>query len=225
MRKPKPQKRFFSLLEVLVSIALALGILSGTLFFWRWIALSEQKLQQDEELAFSLRTLEARLSELLSESNFERDKEKQNKKGEAEKTLFFLAPEETGLTRGPSLFFTYFNDSLSPLWRGALLGRLLIDSKKRLLIASWPYPKPSNIEKIPIHLEVLMENVEMIEFEFLPREDEALFPDIQRGIFTSTWRREFDLRPIAIKIRLYMPYPHTLAIPLPPCSRNEEEEP
>lgn len=177
----KQIKRFFSLLEILIAMTVAMGVFITGLYFYRYASFVDAELKKDEAVAFKARIMAARLSQVFSH---------------LKKNYFFSTPE------GPSLIFSFYNNTRLPMFHDWVVARLLVDPQKRLLLAVWDYapgkPPPS------MHLEVLQENVERLEFEFLagPQEGESNHPDLKSGAFLTEWRGDFEQNPAAVKIRI-----------------------
>lgn len=186
---PMPyNRRSMVLLEVMVSMALALGLLSTALYFYRYTALAEMEMKKKEEVSFQRRLIQSRLSSHLFR---------------IEDPLFFTVEEESGLTLGPSLIFTGYSEARNQFFHGPVLMRLLVDPQERLVLAVWQDNRlkdPSSPP--PMHPEVLLEGVSGLEFEFLVGESSP-HPFGEKGGYVVDWPHSNDSpqpRPRAIKI-------------------------
>lgn len=178
------RRRYFSLIEVLIAMSIAMGLLVTGLYFYRYAAFMDSKLQQEEGSVLKSRLFAARLSYVFSHLD--------------KKPLFFTTPEIQGLTRGPSLIFTYYEQSRDPRFHGKVLARLFVDPDKRLFLAVWPFKEPRN-PMPPMHYEVLAENISQLDFELLAGPST---PQLPQGTFLSEWKAEYEKTPVALKIYL-----------------------
>lgn len=183
-------KGFFSLLEILVGMTLAMTVLITGLYFYRYATVMDSKLKKEEAEVTKARILSARLSTIFSHM---------------EKTPFFTAPEAQEITLGPSLIFAFEEQSRDPRFYGKVLARLFVDPHKRLLLTLWPLKDSDH----PMHYEVLAERVEEISFSFL------MGPESQKpGAFVAEWSAEEESLPAAIRIKLHGEVETDLAFPL-----------
>lgn len=210
----KVKKRFITLLEVLIAMGIALGLLMACLYFYRYVSYVDSEITWMQKLAFQIRMSETRLNAILSTAGAVSDRKEA-------KMVFFTQEEHMGLTQGPSLLFTYRNDDLfNVYYLGPVLGCLFVDPEGRLTLATWPYNKTMSPESAhPVHSEVILEGVERLSMEFLAGEtDKTQFPDLRPGGLLKEWRSEFDELPHAMKLIIQLrgqKEPVVLAFPLP----------
>ncbi len=152
----------FTLIEVLISLALTALLLTVLTSFYQQISYLDRKTEDLEATHFKLRYVENRLADVLLNvwSNYK------SKEG----ALFFTSGDAQGLLAPgqPSLLFILYNgcDQNTEISNTAL-ARLYLDKSHRLCVtfwqpdSHWP-PSPTQSAK---H-EVLMEQVESIAFKF-----------------------------------------------------------
>ena len=197
----------FTLLEIMIALTVAMGVFITGLYFYRYASYVDRELKKDEEVAFKARLMASRLSQVFSH---------------LKKNFFLLTPEQQGFTLGPSLIFSFHNNSRYPQFHDWVVARLLVDPQKRLLLAVW---KPTNKVPSSMHLEVLAEKIEGIEIEVLAgiQEGESNHPELKSGAFLNEWRGDFEQNPVAIKIKLKEEGKTEgleFAFPLPPCQSS-----
>jgi hypothetical protein len=140
------------LLEILIGLSLTAILLTFLFSFFVESARIEKKLDTARMAINARNHLQIRLQTLFTSIDREGS------------DSFFYTKQ---LEKEPSnSLIIRFNNGIdpSPLFSGAILGRLYIDSKKNLSLACWPLEKnkPKSWRK-----EVLLSNVESFEFEFL----------------------------------------------------------
>lgn len=177
----------------MIAMALAMALLSFCLYFYRYAVIMETELKKEEGRAFRERLFFGRLTHVFS--HLEEDAE----------SYFFTLLDQPGISKGTSVIFSYKSDSLSPTFHGSVIGQLLVDLDKRLLLATWQNNQLLNDDTPPpLHLEVLYENVDTIEYEFLMGSNKVntIHPEWKPGIFVPTWKDDFKTVPSAIKIKI-----------------------
>lgn len=193
----------FTLLEVLIALGLMLIILSTLMAAYLNIEKTTAWWQKEETALFEERFFIHRLLEVFSHLE----------EIDQTKTFFF--------TLQNSLIFSYDNGvSLDANLSGSVLGRLFLDPEGNLNLLTWPSRELwKEIKLPPFHREVLMKNVQELQFSFFISTEE------EKG-----WKNSFpkDLKdlPGAIKITIktkedqekifYFPVPQTLPIILTP---------
>lgn len=154
-------KRPVTLLELLISLALTVIILSTLTYFYRQVGVIGVAVDQVISDNFRMRYVESRLAEILPKVVSESDKKQD--------FVFFSVGDE-GLTKpgSQSLIFTFDNGvSLDKEVANHALGRIYLDKDGNLMLAYWPSPKRWENGTIPpMRKEVLMEGVENLHFEF-----------------------------------------------------------
>lgn len=153
-------KRYFTLLEVLIGMTLAIVLLSTLSYFYQQVEWLNTEAERAQKESFQMRYVENRLAKIMPQTFSER---------EMKKYFYFYTSQAEGLLKSPSLLFTYYNGvKLDSPFSNEVLGRLYLDEqKKQLCMATWPSPKRWKLgEAPPMSKEVLMENVESLAFEF-----------------------------------------------------------
>lgn len=155
------RKRYVTLLEVLISIALTVIILMTLTFFYRQVGIIGIAVDSVKEENFRLRYLETRLADILPKTIAANDKKQD---------FVFFSVEEDPLTKpgSQSLIFTFENGvSLDKEISNHALGRIYLDKDSRLMLAYWPSPKRWEIGILPeMKKELLLEDVEGLRFGF-----------------------------------------------------------
>lgn len=202
------KKRFVVLLELMIAMGLAMAVLSFSLYFYRYSVLMDVELKKEEAVAFRDKVLSGRLNQVFAK---------------IEQTPFFTLSDQSGISRGSSLIFSFFSESRAPTFHGQALGRLLVDQQGRLLLAIWQYNKllGDNLSP-PMQLEILAEKVEGITFEFLVGEIKKDQTELKPGSYVSEWKKEYDKLPAAIKMKILGEREQEFAFPLPEMCGEEE---
>jgi hypothetical protein len=196
--KKRTRKRFFTLIEVLISMTL-MAFLSTTLFFWVRFALTTNRSFQDTKWIY----LEEhycfeRVEALLSKSIYQKDS--------PTKIHTFFSHENR-------LVFTCdFGSNPQPKLSKDVLAELFLDEDHILSIAVWPVPlKGSKIEETPHSVLPLLDHVEKIEYSFyFPPEPSLLIvkPEEVGAIrpkegWNDTWDKSFGKLPALAKIIIH----------------------
>lgn len=224
------KRRLMTLLEVLIAISLTALLLGLLMVFYRDQDLINQKLDALEQEAFRMMYVENRLSQILPRIITPYDVK--------DDFYFFTSSDANGLLKPgqQSLVFTYDNgNELEKSFSNHVLGRLYIDKDDRLCFASMPSPLRWE-HPIPVNLEVLMEGVADLQFEFYVPPDknrsEILkqakskkaqntaddLPDITpKNHWHSSWKPEYKQLPAIIRIKLTLKQGQEMeyAFPLP----------
>lgn len=196
----KLKKRFFSLLEILIAMTIAMVILVTGLYFYRYAAYMDRELKKEEALSLHSRLIAARLSQSFSH---------------LKASPFFTLPEQQGVSVGPSLIFSFAEDCRDPRFHGQVIARLFVDPEKRLLLAIWP---KNSLDDPPMHLDILADKIEGLTFEFLVGEQtNTTYPELKAGDFLQEWSREYPVIPLGIKIKIKGESPQEYAFPLVHC--------
>ena len=182
------KRRSLTLLELMIAIGLGLAILSTSLFFYRFAVLQNEEIYRKEKEAFRQRVMQYKLNELFQRVDA--------------KSLFFTKPESP-FTKGPSLVLKVINPPFDiPTFSGPALQTLLVDSERRLMLATWQFNDSLNDETMPdMHLEILLENVDRIDFQFLVKETDISNAELRAGSWAKEWKPEWGQVPAAVKIQ------------------------
>lgn len=183
------KRRFLTLLELMIALGLGLCVLSSALFFYRFAVIQNEEIFRKEKEAFRLRVMQYKLNELFQRVDA--------------KSLFFTKPESP-FTKGQSLVLKVINPPFDiPTFSGPALQTLLVDSERRLILATWQFNDSLTDETMPeMHLEVLLENVDRIDFQFLVKETDLSNAELRGGAFTKEWKPDWGQVPAAVKIQL-----------------------
>lgn len=195
----KIRRRFFTLLEVLIALSLAVMITGVLLYYYYQMSQVSALSDKATQRAFQMRYLQDRLQDLTLRMSPPKDKN----------SYFFLGSNAPGIfqSEGANLIFSYnngvvFDQNLS----NEVLGRLFVDPKGKLTLMTWPSRDKWEAHTIPpFHKEILAENIQKIEFDFFtgasdPREQNPF--DLAPGRWEHNWRREFKALPAMIRFKV-----------------------
>lgn len=226
-------KRFITLLELLIAMALTSLILTVLFYFYRDISWLNQEMEKSQEAAFKRSYLQNRLADVLPSAVSPRTAE--------DDFYFFLSHEHGGILKAgnPSLVFTYnFGANRDPQFANHVLGRLYLDVNNNLALATLPSPaRWSPVIPLKIKNEILLEDVESLSFSFyVPPEKErsqiggkapkgglrkgkSAMIDLQpKDAWHQDWKFEYHQLPAMVKIVLKVKNkeePLTFVFPLP----------
>lgn len=182
------KRRHLTLLELMIAIGLGLAILSSSLFFYRFAVLQNEEIFRLEKEAFRLRVMQFKLNELFQRVDA--------------KALFFTKPESP-FSKGQSLVLKVINPPFDiPTFSGPALQTLIVDSEKRLILATWQFNDSLTDETMPdMHLEILLENIDRIDFQFLVKETDLSNAELRGGAWAKEWKPDWAQVPAAVKIQ------------------------
>lgn len=203
------RRQCITLIELLVAMLLLSLLITMLLSFYSDIHIIDSLLEKNRVQAFEVRYAQTRLWTIFSTAVPIKDKT----------TFFFTEEENSPFAKGKSLTFTYdngavFESSFSTL----VLGKIYLDTQGRLCIATWPLPHKGAPFPPPMKKEVLMEQMEKLDFEFFIPVDkmkEKIKPDIDRP---STWLADYKAIPVSVHIKvtkIASETPIVFSIPLP----------
>lgn len=205
------RRRFFSLIEVLISLALMSIILTTLSYFYYQVNLLHIASQKEQSKAFRLRYAESRLGDTLPKTVSPKDP--------LNDFYFYTSTSSESIYQQGShyLVFTFDNcvNLVDPLFSNHVLGQIFVDNKKNLTLSLAPSPnKWETNQPVPVQREVLLENVESISFElFAPPEHtnqndpssttEQEVPETTGG-WVQEWKQSYNRLPAIVKILLKM---------------------
>lgn len=188
-------RRFFTLLEVLIALALTMILLTTLLGAYFQAEKTSLFWRQQEEALFPERYLNHRLEEVFRGIDTVDQK----------KTFFFTSADTSGLSLpgSSSLVFSYQNGVVLniPL-SGSVLGRLYVDRDGNLTLLTWPSPADWPTDRPPpVHREVLMSQLRgfQVEFFHIPTDKQG---ETQVGWKRDVWSKDYKYAPGLIKMRL-----------------------
>ena len=197
-------------------------LLTSITFLYRQVTLINKESERLQKEQFRLTYLEKRLGSIIptiiSPTDILED--------------FYFYTSEALIHDNQSLVFTYDHGvNLDKNLSNHLLGRLYVDSKKNLVLATWVSPRRWGINpNLEMKREVLLENVSDLNFEFYvpPKKDRELIvkpskqtPDIlPENHWHKTWSYRHNQLPPMMKIHFKKnidekPVPFTFAFSLP----------
>lgn len=187
-----------TILEVLISMALTMLAITTLLYFYYQVDEMNRFIEKIEEESFQSRYLEGRLAALLPRAVGEND---------PSKDFMFMSTEgKSGLTKGgmPTLLFMYDNGiDLNPDFANHVLGRLYLDEKENLTLATWPAPaRWRSDQPVPMRKESLFQHVKELRFKFFvpPQKDvKSLF---ENEGWIDQWKEEYKQLPALISVEI-----------------------
>jgi hypothetical protein len=167
------KRRLMTLLELVIAMSLISLLLILLAFFYQDMHSIDKAADTLQKENFQIRYAENRLAKIIPEIL-----DGHQCKGHP----FFYTSDHTGalqFSHTPSLTFLFDNKaSIEPDRSNTLLGRLYVDSQKRLCLMTWPAPtnKKAWSSIPPSKKEILLENVSGLSFEFYvpPDRDRSL---------------------------------------------------
>lgn len=199
----KLKKHHITLLELMIAISLTMVILSSLSFFYNQVFNINRKMDAAENNAFKMLYVENRLMHILPKIAPSTDRDIE--------FVFFSDSDSSGLIKpgSQSMVFSFDNGvKLDKMISCYVIGRLFVDEKGNFTLATWPTPKRwVETQQISMKKEILMENVDSIEFSFFvpPRKGEKPvegWPAGEAGQWISSWSKDIGLAPPLIKIIL-----------------------
>lgn len=220
----KLKKSHFTLIELLISMALTTLILTTLMFFYRQVTYLNNLYDEAQQESFQLRFLANRLSNVLPKAVPDQTAKKD--------FYFFSEPDYHGTFRNnsPSLVFTFDNGvDIDKNFSNHVLGRLYLDRQGNLTLGMWPSPaRWAEGEIPPMKKAVLMENVSSLSFQFfIPQEKtEGAIPNNKKNpkvepsprlSWVSRWQQNYQQLPAIVKVEIVLNdnQEHTYAYPLP----------
>lgn len=221
MKHYRTKKRHMTLLELIISMSLALLIMTTLTYFYGNIERIGAEAERIQKANFQLRYVESRLTKILPNTLGEMI-------GDSPNAYFnFFTSSDLGLLaeNNPSLVFLFQNGVLlNPDLANEALGRLYLDKQKRLSLATWPSPErwESLTANPPMHKEILLENVESLRFKFYvaPDRDRSIIKsnakqssntDVmepeRKGEWVDEWKREYGHLPAMMKVFIKVKMP------------------
>lgn len=225
------RKYYFSLMEVLISMGLAMGVLVTLMGFYSYVTYIGKLGRDLEKKTFDTLYLQFRLAALLprtvpfyqtvSERNAELRKagtKKENLKKESEYN-FFTSP-----TNGSSsLTFLFSGEGSNDVqFAGKCLGRIFLNTHKQLCFAMFSAPSQWNLSgELSVNFEVLAEDVDNINFSFFvpleanreemwkklkvpmkKDENPNAITELSPGHWVSEWRNDYAKLPPLVRLEI-----------------------
>ncbi len=210
----KSQRRWMTLMEVLIGMALTIMLVGGLLMYLRQATLLSLDVDTTRRELNEQRYAQARLGHVLTRAHLQdgdirlKPGAKNGPASEDREAYFFFTDEE-----GRSLTFTYTHDpDIEPYFSADVIGEIYMDSQNQLCLSTWPSPAHWTFEKPPVRTEVLLKDVLAVSFEFYvpPRFDDK--PVNPLGVDTgdhkieapvgrlTSWRQSYGELPAMIKV-------------------------
>lgn len=214
----KMKKRIFSLIEVVVSMGLAMGVLIALMGFYAYVSYLGNQGKKQEKLAFQNLYIQSRLSELLPQTVPSYDA-KSDKNREIKSEYNFFTSHING---SASLTFLFSGGaSLDPRFSGSNLGKLYVNTERQLCLATFPSPLLwHQMTEVPVKMEVLLENVDRINFAFfvpLEADRKKMWDDLEvpkkkdqseplstmpQGQWVEEWRNDYYRLPPLVRVEI-----------------------
>lgn len=210
------KKRLFTLIEVLIALGLTSIIMSTLTYFYFQIQAINTKTEKSLKNLYELSYLENRLTEVLPKAISENSPKKDFYFFTSEASSEYIKPGST------SLVFMYDNGiDINKALSNNTLGRLFVDNKRRLILATWPSPKRWKEGSTPFMIkEILADNIDSISFSFFvapsldrsrvsPQNDSSkkkkLFAAEPPLSWVNEWKNEYYELPAMMKMNIQRP--------------------
>ncbi len=198
------QRRPFMLIEWFIAITLTIILLSTTGFFYRYFVLSENKSSKIAEKSFTLRFFENRMARLFQGAL---------KMQKSPDRSFFFTPETPSplfKSEADRLLFVFDNGVKSrKSFAGDVIGQLFLNPDNQLILAVWPGKKRwGDFDPLPVHKEVLLENVSEFQLKFFtpPKiADLYLYQEVpieRWGEWKRGWESDFKQIPALVQLHI-----------------------
>ncbi len=199
------RRRFTTLLEMIIAMGLVSILLTTLLGIYSQIDETHVLVDKVRQENFNLRYVQSHLAAVITEIL----------PPSADDFYFYLDPQHAG-TKGPSLVFTYDNGvDLDPDFASDVIGRLYVDNRGQLCLATWPSPQRWDKGNAPVKKEVLLDNVSSLAFAFyVPPlfsekviETERIEPgkekkDPNPGEWNTEWPMQYAQLPVMVRLQI-----------------------
>ncbi|MEC7839798.1 MAG: hypothetical protein VX777_07145 [Chlamydiota bacterium] len=212
------RRSFFTLIELLISMALMSLVLSALTYFYYQINQLNRESEKIEAKAFRLRYLENRLMSVLPRTIAPNDKQKD--------FYFFSGTSSDTFNKvgNPYLVFTFDNsvNLVDPQYSNHVIGRIFLDNENNLSLAVSPTSKRWQEDRlIPLKREILLDNVSDLRFSFFTVNN-MNFPS---GSWVAEWKQSNEQLPALLKIEITEGIGHdkekkVFVFPLPNSNEN-----
>lgn len=216
------QKRYVTLLEVLIALGLLIILTTFIFGFYRGIDGMHTELDKTRQENFRLLYVQNRLADVLPFIlPYDPQEPPRQGKKEKRKPFIFTSKDGNSALKENSLVFVYDNGyDIYPWFANTVLGRLYLDRNGSLCLSSWPVPKQwlkegNQLGMSPMKKEVLLEGVREMAFEFFvppAYEKKVVDPssvdagkekiDPETGKWHHEWLQNYQELPAMIKISI-----------------------
>ena len=224
-------RRPMLLVELLIAMSLTMVILSMMLVFYDQVDRANSALEKEQNSSFRKLYLSTRLAAAIPKTISFNDQDKD--------FFFFTSSGIDSFAKSgtSSLIFAFDNGvKLDPLFSNHVIGRLYVNHKDQLCLATWPSSKRWKDDIPPMKNEILYEHVDALSFEFFipPAKDRQMILDKNKikipkneniplemaGDWKKEWHQEYKDLPALMKILVGVHAPEgeqtiVLAYPLP----------
>lgn len=210
----RSRKNSFTLIEMLISMALVAMLLSTLSFFFYQISTLTREAEKQQKKAFRLHYAESRLASILPKAISPNDPQN-------DFVLFTSTGADSLFKQGsPQLLFSYDScvNLVDPLFSNHVLALLFLDSSGNLTLATTPSPRKWEKGQPPqVVRELLLEKVEAMEFAFYVPPKQEGNPEVKAkklpkgvtqespeasGTYIANWKASYYRLPAIIKITL-----------------------
>jgi len=201
-------KRYVSLIELLIAMTLTMLILSTLTYFYRNFDVLNRKSEENQKEQFQQTYLQTRLAAIVSRmtgptlggKNF----------------YFYTSQESSGMIQPGSthLTFLFHNYVMKEKeFGGHVLGKLFLDREGNFCLVFWPAPEAWEKGQLPkMKKEILMEKVANVNFQFfnapkrerskwVPGSATAIRPESD-ALWLEGWEQKYKHLPAMIKIKV-----------------------
>ena len=183
------KKRYITLIEVMVFACLSSIILSCLFYFITQTMKVEKKIQLTKEHLYAQEYVQLRLNSIFNRlpSSFAPPHD-------IHKVSLFT--KKTSKSSSLALF-VFFENAIDPFpdFSGPIFGKLYVNKKKNLILQTWPSSFTEKTSSIVVRKQILLKNVEAMDFSFIYRSKEK-----EKILFTNAWSEENTSFPLMFKI-------------------------
>lgn len=194
------RRQQLTLIEVLISLALTMLLLSTLTYFYQDIMKMNVEYEKLRKEGFQFTYVENRLSNILPKAVSPTDKKKD--------FAFFTSGDANGFLKmgQPSLIFAFDSGvEVDKNFANHVVGRLFVNKDNQLILATWPSPKRwESIKQPPMKKEILMDQVDSLHFEFYvpPGKANNQHPIEPKNAWHKEWKQEYQKLPAMVRVLL-----------------------
>ena len=193
---PHKKKRFsFSLLEAMIALTLFMIVTSSIFGLYRHQMKTSEKLSSLQSESEALMRAHSRLLDVFSSVIMK-----------TQKYHYFFTPEKHNSSHSdtPSLIFTFDNGIKREVgFSYDVIARLTVTKKGELALFTWPNTRLQVSRPSNVHKEVLLENIQAIQFEFWQgTPDKNNSANEQKSEWVDVWPKSKRDRPLLLRLTI-----------------------
>lgn len=188
----------FTLIELLIALALSVVLLTTLFGFYRYLATSGADLAERRQQTFMERMVQHRLTQTLMQA-----------RSSSNRTIFYIDDKENDSMKAGSLLFVFDRGvDLRPEFSYRLLCRLYVDPNAQLCLGYWPEPYPEQQGSPPFRHEVLIDQVDSLSFSLFSAPDltrQVTLGEVDTappGQWLNEWPVEYQALPVLAQVQI-----------------------